>query len=301
MDRNEQMTEPQPREDKLFMQGHSMCAGCGVALAVNHIMDILGKNSVALFTPGCLSAASAIEDNYRFRVPSAHMGMIHAGSFSAGVSAGLAQQDMEDTIVAPLAGDGASSDIGLQSLSAAAERNDDVLYFTMDNEVYANTGVQGSGATPQGATTTTTPSGSEAPLGKSREKKDLFKLISDHEVPYAATATPGYLSDFKQKVKKAKEKDGFRYIHVYTPCPEGWKHPPDKTVEISKLGVQTGMWVLAESEYGDIEVNVNLSDRTPIKEYLKAQGRFEHLDQTRVDQLQNQVDQHWEKYMEVST
>lgn len=298
MDRSEQVSQPEPNEDDLFMSGHTMCAGCGVAMAVNHVMDILGDETVVLFTPGCLSAASTIEDNYRFQVPSAHMGLVHAGAFSAGVSAGLKEQGLDDVTVAPLAGDGATGDIGLQAVSAAAERNDDVLYFTMDNEAYANTGIQGSATTPEGAATTTTPAGTEAPYGKNTGKKDLFRIITEHKVPYAATATPGYLRDFRRKVKKAKEKDGFRFLHLFDPCPEGWRHGADKTVEISQLVVDTGMWVLAESEYGEIEINRRVPNREPVEKYLKLQGRFEHLDDEQIAAIQQQVDEFWEHYAE---
>lgn len=304
MDRGEHMSQqepespPEPRTDKLFLQGHTMCAGCGVAMAVNHIMDILGDETVVLFTPGCLSAASTIEDNYRFQVPSAHMGLVHAGAFSAGVSAGLSQQGMDDITVAPLAGDGATSDIGLQAVSAAAERNNDVLYITMDNEAYANTGVQGSAATPKGANTSTTPVGTQAPYGKDAAKKDLFRIITEHKVPYAATATPGYLRDFRAKVNKAKNTDGFRFLHLFDPCPEGWHHRADKTVDICRLAVDTGMWVLAESEYGEIELTRNVPNREPVEEYLKVQGRFDHLDAEQIEDIQADVDEYWETRVE---
>jgi pyruvate ferredoxin oxidoreductase beta subunit len=301
MDRRQQMSEnPEPRDDQLFTPGHTMCPGCGVAISVKHIMEILGEETVALFTPGCLSAASSIEDNFRMRVPAAHMALTHAGSFSAGVSAGLQRQDLGDVTVAPLAGDGASGDIGLQALSAAAERNDDVLYFCLDNEAYANTGMQGSATTPKGASTETTPSGVNAPYGKSQEKKDLFKIITDHKVPYAATATPGYLGDLKDKVKKAKEMDGFRFIQVFDPCTEGWKYPAEKTVEISKLAVDTGMFPLVESEHGDIRMTKPIANREPFEEYLELQNRFEHLSDDEIDQLQASVDDVWNDYQEVS-
>lgn len=298
MDRSQEVSEPEPRDDQLFMPGHTMCPGCGVALAVKHVMDILGKDSVVLFSPGCLSAASTIEDNYRFRVPSAHMGLVHSGAFAAGVSAGLQQLGQGDAVVAPLAGDGATGDIGLQAVSAAAERNDDVLYFCMDNEAYANTGMQGSATTPAGASTQTTPHGANSPLGKSTQKKDLFKIISDHKVPYAATVTPGYLKDFREKVKKAKEMDGFRFIQAFDPCPEGWKFPAEKTIEISKMAVDTGMFPLAESEHGDIQLTKKVHDREPFAEYLKLQNRFSHLDDENVEELQQAVDDHWNEYVE---
>ncbi len=292
------MMDPQPRDDKLFVQGHTMCPGCGVALSVNHIMDILGEDTVVLFSPGCLSAASTIEDNYRFRVPSAHMGLVHSAAFAAGVSAGLEQVGVDDVTVAPLAGDGATADIGFQAVSAAAERNDDVLYFCHDNEAYANTGMQGSGTTPMGAATSTTPAGRVAPYGKSSRKKDLFKLLTDHNVPYAATATPGYLGDFKEKVKKAKETDGFRFVQIFDPCPEGWKFDGSKTVEISKRAVQSGMWVLAESEYGEIEITRKPADREPVDEYLELQNRFKHLTDEEIAEIQAAVDEFWDGYME---
>lgn len=295
------MTEnPEPRDDQLFQPGHTMCPGCGVAMAVRHVMDILGKDTVVLFTPGCLSAASSIEDNYRMGVPAAHMALTHAGSFSAGVSAGLKRQGLDDVTVAPLAGDGASADIGLQALSAAAERNDDMLYFCMDNEAYANTGMQGSATTPKGAQTETTPSGVNAPYGKSSQKKDLFKIVTDHKVPYAATVTPAYLGDFKEKIKKATEMDGFRFIQAFDPCTEGWKYPSDKTVEISKLAVDTGMFPLVESEYGDIRLTKEIANRDPFEEYLKLQNRFEHLSEEEIAELQASVDAIWDEYQEVS-
>ncbi|MFB6352728.1 MAG: thiamine pyrophosphate-dependent enzyme [Halobacteriales archaeon] len=290
-------TGPEPRDDKLFVQGHTMCPGCGVAIAVNHVMDVLGEETVVLFSPGCLSAASTIEDNYRFRVPSSHMGLVHSASFAAGVSAGLEQLGVEDATVAPLAGDGATGDIGLQALSAAAERNDDVLYVCHDNEAYANTGVQGSATTPQGASTSTTPSGIAAPYGKAERKKDLFKIVTDHDVPYAATATPGYLGDMKEKLRRAKETDGFRFVQLFDPCPEGWKFDASKTVEVSKLAVQTGMWVLAESEYGEIEVTRKPAEREPVEAYLELQDRFKHLDDEEVAAIQAAVDDYWDDYV----
>lgn len=288
---------PEPRDDKLFVQGHTMCPGCGVALSVNHIMDVLGEDTVVLFSPGCLSAASTIEDNYRFRVPSSHMGLVHSGAFAAGVSAGLEQLGLGDVTVAPLAGDGATADIGLQAVSAAAERNDDVLYICHDNEAYANTGVQGSGTTPQGASTSTTPAGPAAPYGKASRKKDLFRLITDHGVPYAATATPGYLGDMKEKLQRAKETDGFRFVQLFDPCPEGWKFDASETIEVSKLAVKTGMWVLAESAYGEVEVTRKPARREPVDAYLDRQGRFAHLADEEVAAIQAAVDDYWDGYV----
>ncbi|KXA89295.1 hypothetical protein AKJ62_03390, partial [candidate division MSBL1 archaeon SCGC-AAA259D14] len=209
--------------------------------------------------------------------------------------AGLEKKGMKDTIVTSLAGDGGTADIGFQALSASAERNDNILYICIDNESYANTGVQGSGTTPRGATTTTTPAGVRAPYGKESRKKDLFKIVTDHMVPYAATATVGYIKDFREKIKKAKEEKGFRFLHVLAPCVQGWGFPMNKTVEYSQLAVKSRAFVLAESKKGKIKVTKKVS-KVPVKEYIEGQNRFKHLNEEQIEEIQEEVDEYWETY-----
>jgi Pyruvate:ferredoxin oxidoreductase and related 2-oxoacid:ferredoxin oxidoreductases, beta subunit len=194
------------------------------------------------------------------------------------------------------AGDGGTVDIGIQALSGAAERGANFIYICYDNEAYGNTGLQRSGATPYGAWTTTTPT------GKKERKKNMPFIMAAHRIPYVATACPSYPIDFINKLRKAKELKGTKYIHVLTPCPTGWRYDTSKTVEIGRLAVQTGMWALYEIENGKFRLNppsdrlIDKSKRKPVKEYLSMQERFRHLTEGDIEKIQKWVDEDWEYY-----
>ena len=199
-----------------------------------------------------------------------------------------------------LGGDGSLGDIGFTALSGAAERNSDFVCVTEDNEAYANTGIQRSGATPQYAWTTTTPVGANK-TGKSTPRKDMPLIMAAHRIPYVATASLAYPEDFKRKLEKAKQMHGFRYIHVYTPCPTSWRFPPEKLIEVSRLGVTTGIFTLYEIEDGKLKITVRPAKFKPVSDYLKVQGRFSHLTAEEIEAIQKDVDgaqaqmQGWEK------
>jgi pyruvate ferredoxin oxidoreductase beta subunit len=219
---------------------------------------------------------------------------------ATGISLGLKEKGQEDTRVVLIGGDGSLGDIGFTALSGAAERNSDFICVTEDNEAYANTGIQRSGATPKYAWTTTTPvSATEA--GKSNLRKDMPLIIAAHRVSYVATASLAYMADFKRKLEKARQMRGFRYIHIYTPCPTSWRFPPEKMIEVSRLGVTTGIFTLYEIEDGKLKITVKPSKMKPVGEYLKVQGRFGHLTDDDIAAIQKDVDdvqiqmQGWEK------
>jgi pyruvate/2-oxoacid:ferredoxin oxidoreductase beta subunit len=198
----------------------------------------------------------------------------------------------EDTVIMGIAGDGGTADIGIQALSGAAERNENMLYVMYDNEAYMNTGIQRSGSTPFGAWTTTTPVG-KVKAGKADFKKDMPLIMMAHNVPYVATASIGNIQDFINKFEKARKMKGFRYIQIFTPCPTGWRHDTAKTIEIAKLAVETGMWTLYECENGKVKIN-RKPKMTPITEYLKLQGRFRHMKEDDIKKLQDWVTRKWE-------
>lgn len=187
-------------------------------------------------------------------------------------------------------GDGGTFDIGLQALSGAADRDDDILYVCYDNEAYMNTGVQRSGGTPAGAWTMSTPGAG----GSARPKKDLDAIVLAHGIPYFATATPAYPEDMVRKFAKARSVKGFRFIHILSPCPPGWKSDPMDSARLSRLAVQTGLFRLYEAEKGAIRLNVRADKRKPVGEYLKAQGRFKGMSAGETAELQRRVDAFWE-------
>jgi pyruvate ferredoxin oxidoreductase beta subunit len=203
---------------------------------------------------------------------------------------------VKDVTVLAWAGDGGTADIGIQALSGAAERGTNFIYVMYDNESYMNTGIQRSGSTPYGAWTTTTPT------GKKRHKKNLPLIMAAHGIPYVATACVSYPQDLITKLRKAKEMKGTKYVQILAPCPPGWRFPTDKTVEMGRLAVRTGMWALFEIENGNFALSgpsaalIEKAKRKPLEEYLRMQGRFRSLTREDVIIIQEWIDKMWEKY-----
>ena len=193
-----------------------------------------------------------------------------------GIDAGLRAQGITDFHAVGFAGDGGTADIGIQALSGAIDRDDNILYICYDNEAYMNTGIQKSSLTPFGSRTTTTPVGNNI-HGNLRHKKNMFEIVAAHEIKYAATASIGYLNDFMFKVKKASEIKGTKYIHVIAPCPTGWGIATDETIDIAKEAVDCGLWVLAEYENGDFTASMLPQKTEALAEHIRKQGRFRHL------------------------
>ena len=180
--------------------------------------------------------------------------------------------------------------MGFMAASGAAERNEDILMFVYDNQAYMNTGMQRSGATPYLAWTTTTPIGKEV-RGKQAGTKPLAEIMAAHGIPYVATASAAFIPDLRRKVKKALSIKGCKYIHVYSPCPTGHRYSPEKAIEVSRLAVDCGMWPLYEVENGVYRFTYKPMDRKPVKEYLRAQGRFRHLTENEIEELQKITDE----------
>ena len=288
-------------EEEYLLKGHIACAGCGPAIALRLLFKALG-NKVILVIPACCSSVIPGPFPYTsFAVPVQNMLFEATGATASGVVAALRRRGVKDVTVVGWAGDGGTFDIGIQALSGAAERETDFIYICYDNEAYGNTGIQRSGATPYGAWTTTTPT------GKKERKKDLAFIIAAHRIPYVATACPSYPMDFIKKLRKAKEIEGTKFIHILAPCTTAWRYDTSKTVEIGRLAVQTGMWALFEIEYGKFQLNppssrlIDKAKRKPVKTYLTSQGRFRKLSEDDVKKIQKWVDEDWERYHKLSS
>ena len=289
-----------PKEEYL-LKGHAACAGCGPSIALRLLFKALG-NKVIMVVPACCT--TVIQGPYpftSFAVPLQNMLFEATGATCSGMVAALKMRGLDDITVVGWAGDGGTVDIGLQALSGAAERETNFIYICYDNEAYGNTGLQRSGATPYGAWTTTTPT------GKKERKKNMPLIMAAHKIPYVATACPSYPVDFVNKLRKAKEIKGTKYIHVLAPCPTGWRYDTSKTVEIGRLAVQTGIWVLYEIENGRFRLNppsdrlIDKSKRKPVKEYLAMQDRFRHLTEADIEKIQTWVDEDWEYYSKLAS
>ncbi len=288
-----------PKED-LFTSGHTACPGCGAAILARNMMKVLGKNTVIYNPACCLLVFGGTYPHLSWKVPYHHVAFENTAVCAAGIKRGLKSIGKGDALVVGMAGDGGTADIGMQALSGAAERNEDILYIMYDNEAYMNTGIQRSGSTPYGAWTTTTPAG-KVIKGKELFKKDMPQIMMAHGVPYVATASIAYPNDLLTKLEKAKKIRGFRYLQIYATCPTGWRAAPEKTVEIAKKAVETGMWTIYEYENGKMKINIkpkldeNKNLSVPIKEYLMMQGRFRHITDEQISLLQNWVNEKWKR------
>jgi pyruvate/2-oxoacid:ferredoxin oxidoreductase beta subunit len=281
-----------PVED-LFTSGHTACPGCGGAIVARIAMKVFGPRTVVYNPACCMLIFSATYPLNAFRVPYLQVLFENSAVCASGVKRALKRLGKDDVNVVAIAGDGGTADIGIQALSGAAERNEDVIYIMYDNEAYMNTGIQRSSATPFGAWTTTTPVGSVR-AGKIEYKKDVPRIMMAHDVPYVATASIAYPTDFIKKLEKAKQKKGFRYLQVLAPCPTGWKAEANKTVELAKLAVETGLWTLFEYEDGRYTIN-RVPKFSPVEDYLKQQGRFKHLTPEDVAKIREWIKTKWEK------
>ena len=286
-----------------FAPGHRACIGCGEALAVRLACKALGQNVIIASATGCMEVVSSPLPYTSWRVAWIHTLFENAAAVASGIEAGLkvmtrkGKRPARETGVVAMAGDGGTSDIGLQALSGALERGHDFLYICFDNEAYMNTGIQRSSATPYGASTTTAPAGIKS-IGQVTWKKNMPAIAAAHNIPYVATASPSYPFDLMDKVAKGLSTPGPAYVHILSVCPVGWRCAPDLSVRMGRLAVETGIFPLYEVEDGKYKLSVEPAKLRPVQDYLKLQGRFRHLSEETIKEIQRRVDEEYAKLKE---
>ena len=266
------------RSEDLLSPGITSCLGCSAELALRFCLRILGRNTILAIPPGCMGGVGVVGFGMTtgVRVPVFFPLLDNVASMLSGLKREYRRKGVDVHAVA-FAGDGGTADVGFQCLSGAAERGENIIYICYDNEGYMNTGFQRSGTTPLGAWTSTTPVG-KSRFGKEERSKNLPLIMAAHEVPYVATASMAYPHDFERKLRKAMEvKDGLTYIHLLSPCPTGWRFPPEKTIEISRLAVETHFFPLWEMERGSYRFTVEVKEPKPLEELLGKMGKYSHL------------------------
>lgn len=274
---------------ELMSPGHLACQGCGATLAFRYALKALGKETIVTIPACCWSVIDGAFPHSSCGVPLFHTAFETAASTASGIKAALEIKGIDNISVLAWAGDGGTMDIGIQALSGAVERGEDIIYVCYDNEAYMNTGIQRSSSTPYGAWTATTP----AKNFKARPKKNMVEIMAAHKIPYAATANIAFPEDFITKLKKAKDIKGPKYIQIISPCPVGWKCPSNLTIKIAKLSFETCIFPMYEVEYGKYSIK-KPPKKKEIREYLKSQGRFRHLSEDVINQIQQNIDREWE-------
>lgn len=285
-------------EIELFEKGHRSCAGCGAAIAMRHCLKAAGKNTIVVHATGCMEVASTPYPETAWKVPWIHGAFENAAAIASGVDKALLKLGKRDGInVLAIGGDGATFDIGFQALSGALERGQNFCYICYDNGAYSNTGIQRSGATPKYAATTTSPAGKKI-HGKQEFKKPMPLIVAAHNV-YTATANIAFPHDFIAKVRKALSIKGPSYVQVFTPCVTGWAYPSGLTVEVARLAYESNVTPLYEIENGLLKFSRKPAKKIPVREYLKLQGRFKHLNEQEIKEVQEHVDSEYKKLLEL--
>ncbi len=296
----EKITAKNLPKEEILSYGHRACQGCGELLSVRLITKAIGPDMIIANATGCLEIVTSSFPDTAWKVPWIHVAFENAAAVASGVESaikvlkrkGRLPKDKKITVLA-FAGDGGTADIGLQALSGALERGHNFVYVCYDNEAYMNTGIQRSSSTPYGASTTTSPAGKKS-IGQKTKKKNLPEIAVAHGIPYVATATPAYPYDLMNKARKASIIEGPAYLHVFSPCIPGWRINSDQTIEIGRLAVKTGVFPLYEVENGKYKLNVKVKELLPVENYLKIQGRFRHLKEENIKEIQEEVKRNYE-------
>jgi pyruvate/2-oxoacid:ferredoxin oxidoreductase beta subunit len=287
------MNDHAKQKRDLFTPGHFGCPGCGATLAMRQTLSALGQDTIVVMPAGCWSTLIGIYPYTCLTVPVISVAFGSTAAIAAGIKAGLSIQGNNHTTILAWAGDGGTFDIGLQALSGAAERNDDILYICYDNEGYMNTGIQRSSATPLGGWTTTTP----APALKAEKKKNMVAIMAAHGIPYAASACISDPKDLFQKLRKAKRIKGLCFIHLFAPCPTGWRHAPELSIEVARLAVESRVFPLYEVFNGEKWQLNRMAHKKDVNGYLDIQGRFRALTPQERKGFQQELDRDWENLL----
>ncbi|MEE8565744.1 MAG: thiamine pyrophosphate-dependent enzyme [Candidatus Thermoplasmatota archaeon] len=292
--------------EEYYLPGSAACPGCPATMALRIVFKAIGKKMIMIVPACCTAVIESLHPNTSFNIPTMNIAFEAAAAGASGVEAALRKQGRDDITVVAWAGDGGTYDIGIQALSGALERNTNFIYICYNNQIYSNTGIQRSGATPYAAWTTTTVG------GKTEYRKEMGEIIQAHHIPYAAQACISYPEDLYKKIKKAKEIKGPKYIEIMAPCPPGWRFGMEKTVEMGTLSVETGAWALYECENDKIKFNgiskLLLEEKInpkPIEYWIKFQCRFRLLfipkkDVKKLKEIQDHTNQIWERYRKCS-
>jgi phenylglyoxylate dehydrogenase beta subunit len=280
---------------ELVSHGVYMCQGCAAESSFRFTQRVVervtGQPPIYFGTSSCMALIwmTAGPGRSFLGCSNFYARMTNVASSMTGVRRYFRRIGKDVPLIA-FAGDGSTVDIGFQNLSGAAERGENFVYICYDNQGYMNTGIQRSGSTPFGAWTTTTPVGGRD-RGKTRKGKNVPLIMAFHGIPYAATASPAFLEDYAKKLTKALSiKNGLAYIHLIIPCNTGWRFPPERSIELARIAVETNLFPLWEAENGQFRLTYRPKRARPIKDYTNLQGRFSHLEHEELNELQKEAD-----------
>jgi pyruvate ferredoxin oxidoreductase beta subunit len=288
-----------------FTSGHRACQGCAEALAVRLVLKMLGRDTIVAMSTGCMEIISSPLPLTSWKVPWIHNAFENSAAVISGCESGMKAMMRKGKLqpkkinFVGMGGDGATADIGMGALSGALERGHDMIYVCYDNEAYMNTGIQRSSSTPYGASTTTSPAGKKS-IGQTTQKKNMAAIAVAHNIPYVATACSSFPFDLMEKVKRASEIPGPAYVHILSVCPTGWRIQPQDAIKYGRLAVDSCVFPLYEVVHGKYRLTYRPQRIIPVREYLGGQGRFRHLTDKEIEQIQIMTSSDYQKIVKLS-
>ena len=295
--------------------GHRLCAGCAESIIARQVLMATDKPIVAANATGCFEVSTTIFPYSAWNIPWVHTAFANGAATGAGVEAAYQAlkrrgKVTEEMRFVTFGGDGGTYDIGFQALSGMAERGQQLMYVCFNNEAYMNTGIQRSGATGFGASTTTSPAGT-VQQGKTEYPKDLTMIMAAHDIPYVAQVSPHNWRDLISKCEKGFECGGPAFINAVSPCPRGWRFASEDTINMAKLSVETCVWPLYEVVNGkyaltaeSLKIANGVMEKKPVEDWFKAQGRYKHMlkpeNADLVKQVQEEIDRKWDRLLKLS-
>jgi pyruvate/2-oxoacid:ferredoxin oxidoreductase beta subunit len=85
-------------------------------------------------------------------------------------------------------------------------------------------------------------------------------------------------------------KEGFVYLHVFSPCPVGWRIDSNLSIEVCRTAVRTNYFPLWEAYDGKPRITVEVAAPKPITDFTKLMRKFSHLKENDIAAFQAEVD-----------
>jgi len=224
------------------------------AIAMRYALKALGEETIVVIPASCWSIVPGVFPHTAFKLTAYHVAFETAASTADRDQGRSGDEGRSRNLSHGLGSDGSAPSISGSRLCRVPQSETMISSTSaMIMRPYMNTGTQRSSATPYLAWTTTTPTSQP----KMEAKKNIMEIMVAHQIPYAATACVAYPEDFYNKVRKAKEIKGLKFIHLLSTCPTGWRVASQFSIKVARLAVLTRIFPLYEVEDGErLTINV---------------------------------------------
>jgi len=221
-----------PRKGGDALRATHYCAGCGHGIILKLIGEAMADlgiqdDSVFVGPVGCATFCYYYFDCGHISAPHGR-----ASAVATGVS-----RVLPDKPIIAYQGDGDLGAIGFNNAFQAANRGDNFALFFVNNALFAMTGGQMAPTTLAGQKTTTTPFGRD--VVKAGYPLKVCEVFETLEAPVyierVSVADTKRIMQAKKAIRNAlqiqKEKKGFAFVEILSPCPNNMRADPVKAAE----------------------------------------------------------------------